>query len=159
MEVAFRGEPAFRFGFAEIPLDRVKGITNVAVSTAVGSGAGIELTPSDLVETAAFTREPGTYKAVDTGAALYIEYGFAPITDATLTVELSYDATGALRVYRDEDPANEQVWWTAIDTETTAVGDVREASVTIVLPEPVDPGNVVLGEDTSGPATKTLSRK
>ena len=152
MEVSFAGTPAFTYGFAEIPLDRVEEITNVAVRTGMGTGPGVGLSPSRLVEPLVFDREPMTHKAVETGSDLYIEYGFAPITDAALTVELTYDAAGALRVYPGETPPNEQVWWVAIDQETTAVGPVRAASVTIRLPEPVDPGDVVLGEDTPGPA-------
>ena len=43
MEITFSGSHPYTFGYAEIPLDRVEEITNVAISLGEGSGDGVDL--------------------------------------------------------------------------------------------------------------------
>ncbi|HKG26724.1 MAG TPA: DUF2207 domain-containing protein, partial [Thermomicrobiales bacterium] len=152
MVVAFSGGP-FTFGYADIPLGRVEAIENVAVAEETEAGQ----TPFRQVATADSSKEPGTYIAEQRGDSFHVEYYFDPTTDQTRTFVLAYDAVGALRVYREESPPNEQVWWIAIGKEVTDVGRIEAASVTIVLPQAVDPAQVVLGEDTEGPAGEHTS--
>jgi hypothetical protein len=148
MEVEFSGSPPFTYGYADIPLGRVEAFENLAVSeeTATGSRA------FQQVEVIEFARSPGTFVTYPTGDDLHVEYAFEPTTDQTRTFVLTYDAVGALRVYPDETPPNEQVYWNAISEEVTELAPIREASVTVLLPRPVEPADVVLGEDTPGPA-------
>src|SRR5215203_1167364 len=154
MEVTFSGSHEYTFGYAEIPLDRVEEITNVAVRIGEGTDDDVTMSAARLVSPSEYEREPGTYKAVDTGANMDIEYAFAPISNGSITVELTYDALGALRVYTDEDPPNQQIYWIAISDDVTAIGPIRAASVTIHLPEAVALADVVLGEDSPGPAAE-----
>ena len=149
MEVAFSGEHEFTFGYADIPLDRVEGISNVRIS----EESGTETVSFREVEQTFGHPPEGTYYSDRRDDRLYVEYGFSPTSNTTRTFVLSYQAAGALRVYRDETPPNEQVYWNAIAKEVTGVGPVRRASVTIVLPEAVPLDQVVLGEDTTGNPT------
>jgi len=63
---------------------------------------------------------------------------------------LEYDAIGAIRVYEDDQQPPqrwEQIWWTAISEDVTAVGDVLASTVTIELPEAADLSLAQVGED------------
>jgi hypothetical protein len=147
-EIDFRGGP-FTGGFAEIPLGRIDAIRGLTVSEIVGS----ESRPYEFVEWSDYDAAPGTYSATTTSSRVKIDYGFTSTTNQQRTFVLEYDVYGALRVYLDE-PAppegsgpNQQIWWTAIGEDVTAVAPVRDATMTINLPTAVDPAQVMMSID------------
>src|SRR5690606_40940597 len=103
--------------------------------------------------------EPGTYTVTTTRGRVEIDYAFEPTSavasaeDNTRVIILEYDVAGAIRVYEDLEPANQQVRWIAISSEVTDVAPIRSSTVTITLPEPVDPAQTVAapeGVETDG---------
>jgi Predicted membrane protein (DUF2207) len=140
--VDFEGGP-FSTGFADIPMGRIDDITNVVVREETPSGVttyeGTDCCDDYVV--------PGEYTWGRNGGYTSIRWGFEPSYDEQRTFLLEYDVIGALRVYAENDPPNEQVWWTAIGKEATDVAPVRQASMTIRLPQPVDFGDVVMSQD------------
>lgn len=145
----------FRTGFADIPTDQIEELDNVQVSIANGSGD----TPQPAEETRSFREEPGTYTVTTTRGRVEIDYAFEPTSavasaeDNTRVIILEYDVAGAIRVYEDLEPANQQVRWIAISSEVTDVAPIRSSTVTITLPEPVDPAQTVAapeGVETDG---------
>ncbi len=145
----------FSTGFADIPTAYVESLTNVQVS--IANGAGDQLAPAEQVSS--FSEEPGTY-AVTTGRGqVEINYAFEPtssynsLADNTRTIVLEYDVAGALRVYENLDPANQQLRWIAISSDVTDIAPIRSSTVTIDLPERVDPAQTVAapeGVETDG---------
>ncbi len=113
-------EGPFTAGSRNIPLGKVDGISNVRVSEIVGE----QKLP--YKEVSSFDREPGTYKVTETSSELLINWGFNPTTDASRTFEITYLVEGAVRNYPNEDPANQQIWWTAISSELTNTAPVLE---------------------------------
>ena len=144
MDIAFSGGP-FTGGFAEIPLDRIDGIRSVQVSELADG----QLYPYEQVAWSSFDRVPETFATNATGSELIIEWGFSPATGTSRTFLLEYVVDGAVRVYADADPPNQQIWWTAIGSEVTEAADVRNASATINLPEAVDPEQVIAATEDS----------
>jgi uncharacterized protein (TIGR04222 family) len=142
MTITFTGGP-FTGGFAEIPLARIEEIRDVQVAE-LSNGQTI---PYQRVATSSFDRTPETFMVSSTASSLLVEWGFSPTSNAQRTFILSYVAEGALRVYPNEDPPNQQIWWTAIGSEVTDTAPVREASATITLPQPVDPADVIPGTE------------
>ncbi len=143
--VDFQGGP-FRSGFAVIPLTRIDNIGNLEV----GEDTGGTLVPLDLIDSGDYDSDPGTFTYDITSTDVRIDYAFAPTTDAERTFVLEYDVAGALRVYPNETPPNQQIRWTAIDSEVTTVAPVRESTVVITLPQAVDLAEVVVGGDVEG---------
>lgn len=145
----------FSTGFADIPTAYVEGLSNVQVSIANGASGQ----PVPAQEVAYFSEDPGTY-AVTTGRGqVEIDYAFEPtssfnsLADNTRIIVLEYDVSGALRVYENLDPANQQLRWIAISSDVTDVAPIRSSTVTIELPERVDPAQTVAapkGVDTDG---------
>ncbi len=131
----------FTAGSRNIPLGKVDGISNVQVVEITDSGQ----TPYQQVSS--FDRQPGTFSVTQTSSELLINWGFTPTTDATRTFELSYLVEGAVRNYPDEDPANQQIWWTAVSSELTNTAPVLESTTTITLTQAVDPSQVVAGTE------------
>lgn len=151
--VQFNGR--FGQGFADIPLGQVEDIRNVAVS--IGNGA--DATPQPATRVSAFSEEPGTFAYSTRSGELQLDYGFQPTSrgastaDNTRIVVLEYDLIGAIRVYENLDPANQQFRWIAISSEVTDVAPIRHSTVTVTLPEQVDPAQTVArpdGVDTDG---------
>lgn len=145
----------FRTGFADIPTGQIEELSNVQVS--IANGAGEEPQPAE--QTRVFTEQPGTYAVSETRGQVEIDYAFEPTSnlgsteDNTRILVLEYDVDGALRVYEDLEPANQQLRWVAISSEVTDVAPIRDATVTIALPEPVDPEQTVAapeGVETDG---------
>ena len=134
-------EGPFTAGSRNIPLGRVDGISNVRVSEIVN---GQKL---PYQEVSSFSRQPGTFTATQTSSELLINWGFNPTTDATRTFEITYLVEGAVRNYPNEDPANQQIWWTAISSELTETAPVLESTTTITLLQAVDPAQVVAGTE------------
>ncbi|HEV2127350.1 MAG TPA: DUF2207 domain-containing protein [Thermomicrobiales bacterium] len=133
-----RFDGTFTYGFADIPLDRVEGIDNLAIT--------IDGEQARYVEPSEYAEEPGTFTYRVSGDELNIDYAFEPTTfGEERNVTLEYDVSGAIRVYEDLEPANQQLWWTAISSDVTEVAPIRESTVTVTLPEDV-PGEEVIAE-------------
>ncbi len=145
--VDFRGGP-FRTGFAHIPLTRIDSIGGVRISVDE-DGA---LTPLTLVDEDDYDADPGTFAYAITSTEVRIDYAFSPVTNAERLIVIEYDVGGALRVYPNEDPPNQQIRWTAVDSGVTEVAPVRESTVTVNLPTAVDLAQVVVGGDFEGDA-------
>jgi hypothetical protein len=105
-EIEFQGG-AFSAGFATIPLARIDQISDVRVSELVQGQ------PQQYVQVAsgAYVGEPGTFIVETSASDVYIDWGFSPALDETRTFRLEYFVDGAIRVYLDEDPPNQQIWW------------------------------------------------
>ena len=148
-EVQFSGG-AFHFGYRDIKTGLTEGVQHLKITeiTAAGSIAFKQ------VDASAFTQASNTFATTAQAGALHVEYGFDHPADGTRTFVLEYDALGALRVYANETPPNEQVYWTAIDPALTKNGDVKTATVTVILPKAVAIDSVVLGQDATGPAAQ-----
>ncbi|MCC6674012.1 MAG: DUF2207 domain-containing protein, partial [Thermomicrobiales bacterium] len=131
----------FTAGSRNIPLGKIDGISNVRVAELV-DGTKV---PYEQVDS--FDRTPGTYTVTQTSSELLINWGFAPTTDASRTFELSYLVEGVVRNYPDEDPPNQQIWWTAVSSELTRTAPVRESTTTVTLTQAVDPAQVVVGTE------------
>ncbi len=142
--IAFQGGP-FRGAFREIPLGRIEDIGNIQVSEVVDG----QTQPYDFVAPSSFDDQPGTYTYVTSGASLRVDWGFPQATDETRTFLVEYDVVGGLRVYPDNDPPYQQISWIAVDDDLTDVAPVRDASMRIRLPRPVDPNRtqIMPGDD------------
>jgi uncharacterized protein (TIGR04222 family) len=143
--IDFSGGP-FHFGFATIPTRNTEGMGNFVVSEETSSG----VETYDLVSVTDYDEEPGTYSVERTSTDITVNWGFDPTTNESRTFILEYDVFGALRVYPDlygEGQTAEQIWWIAIDDEVTDIGPVENSTVTINLPQPVNTGEVVVGQD------------
>ncbi len=145
--VDFQGGP-FRNGFAVISLTRIDNIGNLLVAEDV-SGT---VTPLTLVDSDDYEADAGTFTYEITSTDVRIDYAFSPTTDRERTFVLEYDVAGALRVYPNETPPNQQIRWTAVDSEVTSVAPVRASTVTVTLPRPVDLAQVLVGGDIEGDA-------
>ncbi|MBA3414668.1 MAG: DUF2207 domain-containing protein, partial [Chloroflexia bacterium] len=151
LEVDFSGGP-FREGSADIPLGRIESISDIAVAEETGEG----IRPYAFVSPGAFDpTEPNTYTYQVLNTNLQLAYSYPATSDSTRTFILTYTASGALRVYLDVDPPYEQISWTGVGSEITEIAPVREATLTFVLPEAVDPAQTQIspGDD---PAAHTV---
>ncbi len=146
------GDRTYRTAFAELPLDRAEAIKAVEIS----ENRDGRVIPYDRVAEAGFgpSRQESFTVSRD-ASGLAVNWAYPPTSNGTRSFVLSYDVDGALRVYPDNDPPNQQVWWTGVSRDTTDVGPVREASITIELPQAVPLDQVVLGDDTVDVAAYT----
>ena len=142
-EVRFSDGP-FSLGHREVPLARTEGIANVVVSQLDEDGTKRPLTETDL---SGLTDGPNRYNVRTTSTDVRILWGFESLLAGTRTFVVEYDVLGALRSYPNEEPANQQIWWTAVGNELSEETPVRASTVTIELPESVPLDAVVLGED------------
>lgn len=154
-EVAFRGR--FSQGYAEIPMERIESISNVAVQVQQG--------PEDVDENGMISSEeaarprqmtvatevphgssmgPGEYRAIEQSGEFRIDYGFEPTAQnrlrtkgETRRIVLEYDVSGVIRDYPDAAEPWQQLHWMAIANEVTEIADIDSATVTINLPEEV----------------------
>ncbi|MGN6030207.1 MAG: DUF2207 domain-containing protein, partial [Thermomicrobiales bacterium] len=134
--VRFDGQ--FSHGFANIPLANVGDIENVKVS--IADSANGTPVPATQVRASAYDQEAGTFTANKTGSTLEIDYAFdrtVSVQDEVRLIVLEYDVIDGLRVYTDIDPANQQLWWTAISSDVTNIAPIEEATVTVTLPRNV----------------------
>src|SRR6478735_6419268 len=92
-QIAFTGG-SFSKGFADIPLGRVDGVSDVKVSEITANG---QVVPYELVDQDVPT-EPKTYTFGRNGAAVSIDYRFDSVRNATRTFLIEYDVAGAIRV-------------------------------------------------------------
>jgi hypothetical protein len=132
--VVFNG--TFSHGFADIPLSQIEDIDTVSVT--------IDGEPARFVDPGAYTQQPGTFTYRSTSSELNIDYAF-PTTSFgdERHVVLEYEVSGALRVYDELEPANQQLWWIAISHQVTEVAPVRNATVRATLPEAVPESDIV----------------
>jgi uncharacterized protein (TIGR04222 family) len=133
--IRFNG--TYRFGFADIPLDRIEDLSNVEIT--------VDGQPAEYVSPDSFSRDdPGTFTAQTNFDVMNIDYAFTPTSYGDeVSVVLEYDVDGAIRVYEDEEVPNQQLWWIAISDLVTDVAPIEEATVSITLPEPVPAEQVV----------------
>lgn len=136
---------AFSTGFADIPLNRIEEIANLSVL--IGSSPETA-EPAEYVPSSAYDREPGTFTYGASASALNLDYAFEPTSGAeSRYIRLEYDVFGALRVYPDLEPANQQLWWTAIASDVTEIAPVNASTVTVTLPEEVPQDQIVSAPD------------
>jgi hypothetical protein len=128
-QIDFNGGP-FTGGFANIPTDRIDALRGVIVREETANG----VQDYTYVPWSDYTEAPGTYTATQTSSQLSVKYGFTPATNQKRTFILEYDVFGALRVYPNENPPNQQIWWTAVSGDVTDVAPVQTATMTINLP-------------------------
>jgi hypothetical protein len=133
--IVIRFNDSFSKGKRTIPMDRIESIDDVDVS--VGTEAG-NLTPG-IPTRQTVLLEPGEFNAWESDGEFVIDYGFErtsiDASDRVRYVDLSYTVHGAIRDYPDAEPAEQQVRWTAIGSDTTETGEVESASATVVFPE------------------------
>ncbi len=141
-EIEFSGG-SFSEGFAVIPLDRIDALGSVRISQVIDDGIDSYV----YVRPAGYEGDPGTYTVEQTASEAAIYYGFEPAFDETLTILLEYQVNGVIRTYPNEEPPNQQIWWTAISKEVTDIADIDVATVSIHLPEPVDLEQVIAGSE------------
>src|SRR5680860_503199 len=148
---------AFSTGFADIPTSRIEELSNLSVfiGNSPETAEAAEFVPADQ-----YDAEPGTFTYRRSSSALNLDYAFERTQAGdTRYIRLEYDAFGALRVYPDLEPPNQQLWWIAISSEVTDVAPVNSSTVTVTLPEAVTPEQIVAapdGVEVNG-ATYTLS--
>ncbi|HYH13192.1 MAG TPA: DUF2207 domain-containing protein [Thermomicrobiales bacterium] len=132
--IQFNG--SFSYGFADIPFDNVEEIGNLSVT--------IDGEPARFVEPSAYREEPGTFTYRATSSMVNLDYGFAQTSYGDERhIVLEYDLFGALRVYEDLEPANQQLWRVPITREVTDVAPIESSTVSITLPEEVAEGDFV----------------
>ncbi len=129
--VRFTGGP-FRNGFRDVELRRLEGIDQIRMGELVN---GV-VQPYEYVSPRRFENAPNTFTYSVRNANMHVEWSFPPTTNQSRTFVVEYVVTGALRVYLDQDPPYQQISWTAVGSGLTEVAPVREASMTMVLPQP-----------------------
>ncbi len=140
--VSFSGE--FSFGNRVIPADRVEAMENFQVHVANSQGEE----PREFEQMSQDNGEPGTYVLNERIDETEIVYNFDPTSgteDRVIVIE--FDVIGGLRVYPDEDPANQQLWWVGVPADVTGSADVESATITYHLPEVVDTEETVWQPD------------
>ena len=108
----------FTYGYAEIPLGRTEGITNVSISEPGGQ----------TYTSTSYSGTPYTFTANQSGDNLEIRWYFPPVSNATRAYDLSYTVHGAIRIYNSGD----KLQWIAIDNQRDF--PIEAASVTVGLP-------------------------
>lgn len=147
--VAFRD--TLRKGFATIPLREGERIDDVQVS--VGVGAKSEPAMLRYVPPSSYREDVGTFTVTERTGVVKVDYVFEPTRsgddaeDNTRVIVLEYTFLGAVRDVASTQGAQQEIWWVAISADVTAVAPVRQASVSISLPEAVP-----IGEATADPA-------
>lgn len=127
---------SFSYGFADIPFDNVEDIGNFSVT--------IDGEPARFVEPAAYREDPGTFTYRVTSAMVNLDYAFPRTSYGDERhVVLEYDLYGALRVYEDLEPANQQLWRVPITRDVTSVAPIESSTVSITLPEEVSEADIV----------------
>lgn len=137
-QVRFFGKPPYQRGYRDIPWARIERIEKIQVSAVSGS----DQRAFQYVSPQRFSLDvPYTYTYRTIGANLRIEWSFPPTSNASRTFQLEFDAFGVLRVYDDANSAVQQLNWLAVDRLLTASAPVNTATLTIILPQPIQPGD------------------
>lgn len=128
----------FSQGFAVIPLGRIEEISNVQLAE-----------DGRAYDRASVGGQPGTYTISQFGGELEILWWFGSAVGPEVRhFTLSYDIAGGLRVYTNDNPPNNQIWWRAIDEDFTA--DITSSTITINLPTAIDPADLTAEVYTRG---------
>ena len=155
-EIQFSGGP-FTAGTASIPLGRIDDIENLKISEIADNGAAKLFR---LVPWSSYNEVENTYSWTSSSSQVDIGWGFPSAFYESRTFLLEYDAIGALRVYNDATPPNQQIWWTAIGSDVTDIADVDSASMKIVLPAAVSLTDAVVnGPGSTKPADHSPNGK
>lgn len=137
--VLFTGGP-FRRGYREIPLAANADISQVTVAE-VGRGPA---QPYTFVLPSAYSRDAArTYTFQQVGAMMQIQWSFPPTTSAKRAWVIEYVAHGMLRVSDDTVPPYQEISWIGVDSALTHTAPVNRATLTFILPRPVDPAATV----------------
>jgi Predicted membrane protein (DUF2207) len=135
--VEFRGR--FQAGFATIPLSNVEQIGDISIEME----SDAETTTFAFRSPEEYEQETGTFTVRQQGATIDIDYAFPPTSGTEeRTILLEYEVRGAVRVYPDAEPPSNVLVWTAISSEVTEIAPVDASTVTLTLPQPVDPAGV-----------------
>jgi hypothetical protein len=126
-------------GHRDIPLARTGGISNVAVYEII-DGQRVAYQQSDDIE-------PQTFDTTLSSTEIDIRWTFMPVYDDTRTFVIAYDVADALRLYPNETPPNQQVWFTPIGSALTKETPVESARFTVHLPAAVDPASIIVAEN------------
>ena len=122
MEIRFIGGP-FRYGYREIPGERLEALTDIQV---VDEAGPYEALPGDVQE-----GPPRTFSVTRLGRTYNIRWFFQPVSDTTRTFQVRYRVHGGLRAYAE----GTQLWWKAVFPDRNA--PVRQSVVTVRVPGPV----------------------
>ena len=136
--VRFEDGP-FVQGHRDIPLARTGGISNVAVYEII-DGQRVAYQQSDDIA-------PQTFDTTVSSTEIDIRWTFMPFSNETRTFVIAYDVAEALRLYPDDNPPNQQVWFTPIGSALTGETPVENASFTVHLPAAADPSSIVIAEN------------
>jgi hypothetical protein len=140
--VAFRG--TFGKGFANIPLREGERIDDVRLSVGVGANSTPE--PLRQVPVDRYREDVGTFTFAERQDVVEIDYAFEPTRQGddaganTRLIVLRYTIHGAIRAVGTAGAPQQEIWWTAISADVTTLAPVRQASVSISLPEAVPIG-------------------
>ena len=149
----FAGGP-YHSGFRDIPLDRVARIGDIRVASVEEAG----LQPFSFVWPDSFSIDvPNTFTASRMGSVVRVEWSFPAATSQNRTFQLDYDAHGALRVYADHDPPYQQLSWIGVDRALTQDAPVNTATLTFILPRPLDPDQTRVVGPGGGPSGEYFS--
>jgi uncharacterized membrane protein YgcG len=131
--ITFNG--TFRFGNFTLPSARLELVDQMRVTV---NGVRLE---QDCIRAL-----PGSFCLSRTSSEYSMTYYFPnTITNETLSIEIAYRVTGALRVYEGGD----QLWWDAIPEDHFGF-PVRNAAVTVVLPDNLAPREGIDPVETYG---------
>jgi hypothetical protein len=136
--VRFEGGP-FVQGHRDIPLAHTGGISDVAVYEIV-DGQRVAYQQSDDIA-------PQTFDTTVSSTEIDIRWTFMTVYDTTRTFVVAYDMADALRLYPDETPPNQQVWFTPIGSALTKETPVDSATFTVHLPKAADPESVLVTDN------------
>ncbi|PJF28463.1 MAG: hypothetical protein CUN53_00215 [Phototrophicales bacterium] len=131
--ITFNG--TFRFGNFTLPSDRLELVDQMRVTV---NGVRLE---QDCIRAL-----PGSFCLSLTSGEYNMTYYFPnTITNESLSIEIAYRVTGALRVYEGGD----QLWWDAIPEEHFGF-PIRSAAITVVLPQNLAPREGIDPVETYG---------
>lgn len=136
--VGFTDGP-FTQGHRTIPLARMSGVENIAVSEIV-DGDIVRFSESD-------SGEYDTFEVIRSSTEVEIRWTFPPASDETRVFVVEYELVGALRYYPDADPPNQQVWYVPVGSALSSETPIQSGSITIDYPDTVAADRVVIMVD------------
>ncbi len=141
--VTFEGG-TFSKGHRDISTVRTDGITDVTVAESIDGKlvAYSQTTSEDLASGI------NQFALSSNQTMLSIRWSFESTSDQSRTFVISYLVSGALRVYPDEEPPNQQIWWTPVSSALTSETPVDASRVTITLPKAVPLSAVAASSDS-----------
>ena len=122
LEIEFVGGP-FRFGYRNIPRDRLTAIDKVRVWDEQGEYTALQGKVTD--------GKPRSFSVYVSGNDYVIRWFFEPTSNTVRTFRVAYRVQGGLRYYQEGD----QLWWAAVFPDRS--GPVRRSTVTVTVPGPI----------------------